>query len=132
MLRLLRFAFSVSRSACCSSWTSRRAALDPDAEHALYERIEAATRAGRRTGTITILVSHRFSTVRMADLIIVLHRGRIAEIGPHTELIVANGRYAELSNLQARGHTQGPLPSEAPAERSKNPVVTHHGRWHRG
>ncbi|SDS43387.1 ATP-binding cassette domain-containing protein [Microlunatus soli] len=84
------------------------AALDPDAEHALYEHIAAAARAGRRTGTITVLVSHRLSMVRMADQIIVLHRGRIAETGTHPELIAANGRYAELFNLQARAYRQQP------------------------
>jgi ATP-binding cassette subfamily B protein len=81
------------------------AALDPDAEHALYDRFATASvHGGRRTGAITILVSHRFSTVRMADLIVVLHHGRIVEVGTHQELVGANGRYAELFELQARAY----------------------------
>jgi ATP-binding cassette, subfamily B, bacterial len=46
-------------------------------------------------------VSHRFSTVRMADLIVVLHEGRVEEVGSHDELLAAGGRYAELFTLQA-------------------------------
>lgn len=81
------------------------AAFDPEAEHALFERFAAASKAtARRTGGITVLVSHRFSTVRMADLIVVLHAGRIDDIGTHTELIRRGGRYAELFELQARAY----------------------------
>lgn len=81
------------------------AALDPDSEHALYDRFAAAAvRSGSRIGTITVLVSHRFSTVRMADLIVVLHHGRIIEVGTHQELITTNGLYAELFELQARAY----------------------------
>ena len=53
---------------------------------------------------ITILISHRFSTVRMADQIVVLNRGRIVERGSHDELMQLNGRYAHLFTLQARGY----------------------------
>ncbi|TLY84861.1 MAG: ABC transporter ATP-binding protein, partial [Gammaproteobacteria bacterium] len=53
---------------------------------------------------ITILISHRFSTVRMADQIAVLARGRIIERGSHEELMKLNGRYAQLFTLQARGY----------------------------
>jgi ATP-binding cassette, subfamily B, bacterial len=80
------------------------AALDARAEHLLFERYAAEAAAARRRGAITVLVSHRFSTVRMADLIVVLDQGRIIEKGTHLELVAANGRYAELFGLQARGY----------------------------
>src|SRR5437773_1341953 len=80
------------------------AALDAETEHALFERYAAAARAGRlgraeagmADGRITILVSHRFSTVRMADLIIVLDGARAVEIGTHEDLLAKGGSYAEL------------------------------------
>jgi ATP-binding cassette subfamily B protein len=81
------------------------AALDPEAEQALFDRFAAAARtSSAETGGITVLVSHRFSTVRMADLIVVLERGRIVEVGGHEQLIAANGRYAELFEMQARAY----------------------------
>ncbi|GAA0582082.1 ABC transporter ATP-binding protein [Kribbella sandramycini] len=81
------------------------AALDPEAEHRLYEQYATAARdAAAETGGITVLVSHRFSTVRMADLIVVMHHGRIEEVGSHEELLAAGGRYAELFELQARAY----------------------------
>jgi ATP-binding cassette subfamily B protein len=81
------------------------AALDPEAEHRLYEQYaEAAKIAATETGGITVLVSHRFSTVRMADLIVVMHQGRIEEFGTHADLLTAGGRYAELFELQARAY----------------------------
>lgn len=81
------------------------AALDPEAEHALFDRFAAAARSSSaETGGITVLVSHRFSTVRMADLIVVLERGRVVETGDHEHLIAANGRYAELFEMQARAY----------------------------
>ncbi|MGI8484328.1 MAG: ABC transporter ATP-binding protein [Thermomicrobiales bacterium] len=79
------------------------ASLDPQAEHELFQRqIHAARRTGAEHGTITIFVSHRFSTVRMADMIVVLDGGRIREVGSHAELQAAGGLYAELFELQAR------------------------------
>jgi len=63
-------------------------------------------------GTITIFVSHRFSTVRMADLIVVLDGGRIQEIGNHTELLAAGGHYAELYALHAAGYSGNTGPAE--------------------
>jgi len=53
---------------------------------------------------VTLFVSHRFSTVRVADLIVVLHEGRVVEIGSHDDLIAFGGRYAELFELQARSY----------------------------
>jgi len=78
------------------------AALDAETEHLLFERWTAAAHEVRDlTGAITILVSHRFSTVRMADLIVVVDDGRIAECGTHDELIARGGLYAELFEMQA-------------------------------
>ncbi|WP_238150784.1 ABC transporter ATP-binding protein [Kribbella sindirgiensis] len=81
------------------------AALDPETEHQLFEAWTNAAHALReRAGTITVLVSHRFSTVRMADTIVVLHHGKIAEHGSHKDLLQSNGLYAELFNLQAAAY----------------------------
>jgi ATP-binding cassette subfamily B protein len=80
------------------------AALDAQTEHALFERFAAAARAGSRHGTVTLLVSHRFSTVRMADLIVVLDGGRVRETGNHFELMAAGGLYAELYQLQSQAY----------------------------
>jgi ATP-binding cassette, subfamily B, bacterial len=81
------------------------AALDPLTEHTLFERYAASARSvGARTGGITVLVSHRFSTVRMADLILVLSGGRIAESGTHDDLMTLGGVYADLFTLQATAY----------------------------
>lgn len=80
------------------------AALDAHTEHALFERFAEAARTGRRHGTTTVLVSHRFSTVRMADLIVVLDGGAVRESGSHAELISQGGLYAELYELQSRSY----------------------------
>jgi ATP-binding cassette subfamily B protein len=81
------------------------AALDAPSEHALFERYAgAARRAATSTGAITLLVSHRFSTVRMADLILVIDGATIAEAGDHATLSAAGGLYAELYELQARSY----------------------------
>jgi ribose transport system ATP-binding protein len=81
------------------------AALDAETEHALFERYAASARNrdGRRD-SITILVSHRFSTVRMADLIVVLDGSRLAEVGSHEELMARHGQYSELYNIQAAAY----------------------------
>ncbi|HLT59995.1 MAG TPA: ABC transporter ATP-binding protein [Microlunatus sp.] len=79
------------------------AAVDAETEHELFERY-ARSVAARRDGGITILVSHRFSTVRMADLILVLDGARLAEAGSHEELMARNGQYAELYRLQTGGY----------------------------
>jgi len=80
------------------------AALDAETEHALFERYAAAARSNRDSGRITILVSHRFSTVRMADLIVVLDGARLVEVGTHEELTARGGHYAELYNIQAAAY----------------------------
>jgi ATP-binding cassette subfamily B protein len=80
------------------------AALDAHTEHALFERFAAAARTARERGTVTLLVSHRFSTVGMADLIVVLDDGRVREVGSHQDLMALGGMYAELYELQSRGY----------------------------
>ncbi len=85
------------------------AALDPGAEHALFERFAGAAREVREHGGITLLVSHRFSTARMADLIVVLDAQRVREVGTHEDLMARQDLYAELYTLQARAYvTQTP------------------------
>jgi len=80
------------------------AALDAETEHALFERYAAAARGESPDGRITILVSHRFSTVRMADLIVVLDGARVVEVGAHDELMAKRGQYAELYEIQAKAY----------------------------
>jgi ATP-binding cassette subfamily B protein len=74
-------------------------ALDARAEYQVFQRFTDLMK-----GKMAVLISHRFSTVRMADRIIVLDNGEIAEIGSHDELIAKDGRYAELFHLQAMGY----------------------------
>ena len=78
------------------------AALDAETEHALFERYAAAARGS--DDRITILVSHRFSTVRMADFIVVLHGSRVVESGTHEALMAKGGHYAELYRIQAAAY----------------------------
>ncbi len=80
------------------------AALDAETEHALFERYAAAARDEKSAGRITLLVSHRFSTVRMADLIVVLDGARLAETGSHEELMAKGGPYSELYAIQAAAY----------------------------
>jgi ATP-binding cassette subfamily B protein len=99
------------------------AALDAETEHALFERFAAAARGAEgsrggteveaaaddspraaRSGRVTLLVSHRFSTVRMADLIVVLDGRRVAQVGSHEELMARGGPYAEIYGLQAAAY----------------------------
>jgi len=81
------------------------AALDAETEHALFERYAAAAHGGNGSdGRITILVSHRFSTVRMADLILVFDAARLVEAGTHEELMARKGQYSELYGIQAAAY----------------------------
>jgi ATP-binding cassette subfamily B protein len=75
------------------------AALDARAEYVVFQRFAELT-----TGKMAVLISHRFSTVRMADRILVLEHGRVLEDGTHHALVAAGGRYAELFSLQAAGY----------------------------
>ena len=96
------------------------AALDAETEHALFERYAAVARGAQPSesavqtleasagaddsGRITVLVSHRFSTVRMADLIVVLDGARLVEVGTHEELMAKGGQYSELYGIQAAAY----------------------------
>jgi ATP-binding cassette subfamily B protein len=75
------------------------AALDPEAEASVFAELRA-----HLTGRVGIVISHRFSTVRFADRIVVMQQGRIAEQGTHAELLALGGRYAELFELQAAAY----------------------------
>jgi ATP-binding cassette subfamily B protein len=75
------------------------AALDARAEYEVFQRFSELTK-----GKTAVLISHRFSTVRMADRILVLDKGQLLEVGGHEELLNQNGRYAELFRLQAMGY----------------------------
>jgi ATP-binding cassette subfamily B protein len=80
------------------------AALDAETEHALFGRYAAAVRDDNDKGGITVLVSHRFSTVRMADLIVVLDGARVVEMGTHDALMARRGHYAQLYGIQAAAY----------------------------
>jgi ATP-binding cassette subfamily B protein len=79
-------------------------ALDAATEHALFEGYADAARRAGRHGAVTVLVTHRFSTVAAADLVVVLADGRVSEVGSHADLMAAGGSYAQLYALQARGY----------------------------
>ncbi|MCK4471766.1 MAG: ATP-binding cassette domain-containing protein, partial [Anaerolineae bacterium] len=75
------------------------AAMDAEAEYQVFEELSR-----QAANQITLLVSHRFSTVRMADHILVLDEGQVIEYGSHEELVSKNGQYAYLFRLQAQGY----------------------------
>jgi ATP-binding cassette subfamily B protein len=80
-------------------------AVDAATEHELFRsHVAAAKAAGQLAGAITMFISHRFSTVAAADLIVVLADGSIAEAGNHTQLMARNGLYAEMFSSQARAY----------------------------
>jgi ATP-binding cassette subfamily B protein len=87
------------------------AALDARAEVAFFERFLDLTH-----GVTSLVISHRFSTVRRADRIVVLEHGRITESGTHTDLLARGGRYAELFTLQAARFSDDDLPQEETAD----------------
>ncbi len=120
------------------------AALDAETEHQLFERYASRARERRRRGSITILVSHRFSTVRMADVIVVLDGAQVAESGTHDELMAARRplrravpdpgsrlpvgaraacRGTRLSQRKARGSCRGAAPAggSRPSRRPGSP-----------
>lgn len=79
-------------------------ALDAETEHSLFEQFATQAQQARGDGRVTILVSHRFSTVRMADRIVVLSGLKVVEHGTHDELIAAAGTYSELYGIQAAAY----------------------------
>jgi ATP-binding cassette, subfamily B, bacterial len=86
------------------------AALDPRAEHEVFRRFAERTAEARARGAVTVLVSHRFSTVDMADQIVVFEGGRVAEVGDHASLLAAGGIYRRSFDTQARWYTDGGQP----------------------
>jgi ATP-binding cassette subfamily B protein len=74
-------------------------ALDAEREYEIFQRFRDLTE-----GKIAVLISHRFSTVRMADRIAVIEDGQISELGSHTELLMLGGTYARLFEMQAEGY----------------------------
>ncbi|GAA0585137.1 ABC transporter ATP-binding protein [Paractinoplanes ferrugineus] len=95
---------TAARPPLCVVLDEPTAALDPLAEHELFQLFVDQARTARLAGAVTVLVSHRFTTVRMADHIVVLDQGRILEQGTHADLMTAAGPYAELYTLQERAY----------------------------
>jgi ABC-type multidrug transport system fused ATPase/permease subunit len=99
-IALARTLCAVSQGARLVLLDEPTAQLDIRGEAEIFNRILAATRS-----VTTILISHRFSTVRKADRICVLEHGRVVELGSHEELIAAGGRYRTMFELQATHYT---------------------------
>jgi ATP-binding cassette subfamily B protein len=105
-IALARALFAVQAGASVLVLDEPTAQLDVRAEVAFFDRFLELTR-----GLTTVVISHRFSTVRRADRIVVLDGGRASEQGSHDELMAVGGQYAQLFELQARrfaGEQQGP------------------------
>jgi ATP-binding cassette subfamily B protein len=102
-MALARALFAVERGARVLILDEPTANLDVRAEAELYDRFLEIT-----AGLTTILISHRFSTVRRADHIMVLQNGRIVERGTHDELVARGGQYAEMFRLQAERFVEEP------------------------
>ncbi|MFN8074872.1 MAG: ABC transporter ATP-binding protein [Kineosporiaceae bacterium] len=82
------------------------AALDTSAEDRMYDAYAHAARDfARSSGGVTLFVTHRLATVALADLVVVLERGQVVEVGTHAELLTLGGRYAQLFRMQARGYS---------------------------
>jgi ATP-binding cassette subfamily B protein len=89
------------------------ASLDAPTEHAVFERyLTHARQLAGRTGAVTVIVSHRFSTVAVADQILVLDRGRLVQHGTHADLLATAGRYADLYSIHANAYATDQIPSE--------------------
>lgn len=99
--------------------------LDALAEQRLFDRyITASRRAAQATGAIALIVSHRFSTVARADLIVVIDHGRVTEVGSHEALLSAQGTYAELYELQARAYRSGSSEGGRTEDDSASPTAS--------
>jgi ATP-binding cassette subfamily B protein len=110
-IALARALYAAAQGAPVLVLDEPTAHLDVRQEAAFYERFLAVTE-----GATTIVISHRFSTVRRADRIVVLDGGRVTEDGTHDELIALDGAYARMFSAQAKSFTESPPPTEqAPA-----------------
>ena len=111
---LARALYSVARGATVLVLDEPTAQLDVRAEAAFYDRFLELT-----AGVTTLVISHRFSTVRRAERIAVMDQGRITEIGSHDELMTAGGTYAAM--FEARPRVLSPPPARSPAMAERRP-----------